>query len=688
MVLLKRSMILILIPVAVIFVPTVFVAKHLSNVQTMRHTQELFDNKIQNYSGQIAQELNSIRNVLQALGAVFYRGKFGSSKDTLEVFENFTTLYPDSTGFYGELDGIYYDGTGWVPDRDWIPSSRPWYTAAEKNPGHVVFSDVYVDDMTGATVVSISMSVIDSTGKKLGVIALDYPLDTVAEAVERLRGKNERIFILTEDGHFAVSSSYSGDEKISEVEGGKYASAAAELMTGNAQFVRADVSGSEFFFNSTKIGDTGWILAVGEPVPQVFAFSKQMSLLLMVSFAFLSVLVLALVGINIAHIARPLSVTARALSGIASGQGDLTQRLDIRDSSNEMKLIRDKFNAFIGRLQQMVTEIKGTKSDLSAYGSRLASMVQENAAFVEQMVLNIGNVSREVTGQDEKVESAVQSVEDISLAVSQLRSLLETQEQSVQTASSAVTEMIGSIESVSRSVENMAQEFSVLYKDVGNGIERQREVNGRIQQIEEQSRMLTEANAVISSIAEQTNLLAMNAAIEAAHAGEAGKGFAVVADEIRKLSENSSAQSKNIGNQLTSITDAIALAVDASDLSDHVFSGVSEKINATGNLVREIKQAMNEQSEGSKQISDSLGHMNEATGHVRTAADNVDRARGGITANVESLRQSSGVVRSSLEKMKQGVERIEKDDNSLLKLSTSISGSIYRINSQIEQFKI
>lgn len=376
-----------------------------------------------------------------------------------------------------------------------------------------------------------------------------------------------------------------------------------------------------------------------------------------------------------------------SLKEMASGEADLTKRckLFLRD---EIGFLVIAFDAFCDKLQKIIGEIQGTEGDLLSYGERLGTMVQENTAFVDKMIESIRNVELEIENQNSVINDTTGSVGTISDSVRELRDLLSTQSEGMQNASSAVTQMIENVGSVSRSIEKMANEFDMLEDDVKNGILRQHAVNEQIQKIEQQSQMLNEANDVISSIANQTNLLAMNAAIEAAHAGDAGKGFAVVADEIRKLSENSSAQSKNIGDQLNAILNSISNVVESSNISDKMFKRVSEKIQDTGNLVSQIKLSMDEQSEGSKQISESLGYMNDAASHVKDAADKVDNAQGKIVGDVAKLHASSEVVRSALKTIEENVKIIEEGDNSLTSIATSISGSIYRITSQIDQFKV
>ena len=384
---------------------------------------------------------------------------------------------------------------------------------------------------------------------------------------------------------------------------------------------------------------------------------------------------------------KPLRRVSSAIDGIAIGDADLTHLLTVT-SKDEIGELSKGFNFFTEKLQAIITELKKSKNDLYAYGEQLGGMVQSNANSLNEMISSIKYVNEEIKNQHNKVDSSVTAVSNISAAVEQLRALLQKQTDGVEQASIAVTQMIGSINSVSSSVEQMASEFTGLQLDVDKGITQQREVNKQIQQIEIQSKTLNEANKVIASIASQTNLLAMNAAIEAAHAGEAGKGFAVVADEIRKLSETSSSESKKISTQLRGILGSISSVVQASDMSDKSFSVVAEKIQDTGNLVSKIKFAMDEQSQGSKKIGTALSYMNDATEQVRVASDGVDKSRQGIIGDVTSLKQSSDSVKEHVENMEGNIKRIEEDDNALLNIATSINGSIYRISSQIDRFKV
>lgn len=101
---------------------------------------------------------------------------------------------------------------------------------------------------------------------------------------------------------------------------------------------------------------------------------------------------------------------------------------------------------------------------------------------------------------------------------------------------------------------------------------------------------------VIDDISETINLVALNASIEAAHAGKFGAGFSVIAGEIRKLSDATKRNSKQIGNFLTNITKGISSLSDANNDTENAFSDLLKQINEVTNLLKDVSEKMKDLS--------------------------------------------------------------------------------------------
>jgi methyl-accepting chemotaxis protein len=129
---------------------------------------------------------------------------------------------------------------------------------------------------------------------------------------------------------------------------------------------------------------------------------------------------------------------------------------------------------------------------------------------------------------------------------------------------------------------------------------------------------IAQAIQIISSIAANTNLLSMNAAIEAAHAGDAGKGFAVVADEIRRLSEGTGQNSRNISKTLKSIIDGISITSKRTGDTNHRITEMSGEINGFANTITNLIRTFTELSEESNEITQSLESLKGQSAMVKT----------------------------------------------------------------------
>ena len=436
------------------------------------------------------------------------------------------------------------------------------------------------------------------------------------------------------------------------------------------------------------VGDeSGWAVLCAAPYNEYFESLSRITMIIVIATIVAVIIVVVLTFILISILIKPLGFVKTSINDIATGDADLTKRIDI-NLKDEIGDVVVGFNNFTEKLQAIIAQVKKSRDSLGIAGSDLDSSTQDTATSIEEILTSIESVHNQIDNQYKSVQQTAGAVNEIASNIESLGTMIGKQSSEVSDASAAIEEMISNIKSVNESVEKMSESFDGLANSAQSGIQLQLNVNSIIEEIKNKSETLQDANSAIAAIAEQTNLLAMNAAIEAAHAGEAGKGFSVVADEIRKLSETSSSQSKTIGDQLKDIKSSIDSVVSASEESSLAFQSVTSKISDTEQLVHQIQSAMEEQNTGSMQISNALHSMNDSTIEVRTASEEMSAGNKAILDEVRNLQDATGIMQSSVEEMSHGAGKIKETGLALRSISEKMKSSIDEIGGQIDKFRV
>ncbi len=585
------------------------------------------------------------------------------------------------------------EGVGYMDTGSTITTiSKKFYTEiALEHKSHYVSNIEFLAD--GRVCFYISRPAYDKNGNFLGVFAGAVKLDEVEKMVNELvLGADGKAILTGSDGvlicHMSGEDTYI-DLNYSDKAGYKgltnLASDIRDQSVGEGYYTTP--GGVENFITYAPVPDTPWTVILSIPVSQINASSNKLRAVVFgicLVIGFITVFVCAFI---IVQMIKPLKVVKDCIVDISKGDADLTQTVVVK-SGNEIGELGDSFNRFMGKLRTIISGVKDSKETMESINKSLTDRIDANAKSIDNILDDLHAMDNQIEGQSNSVSQTAASVEEISKNIESLESMIETQSSAVTEASAAVEEMIGNIRSVNVSVGHMAQSFDALALKAEEGIVRQDDVNKRIITIEEQSKTLQDANKVISSIASQTNLLAMNAAIEAAHAGQAGRGFSVVADEIRKLSENSSRQSKKIRDELKNIQTSIGDVVTASQASSESFGHVSSSIKETEQLVLQIKAAMEEQETGSQQIGDALKLMNDNTIQVRQASEEMGEGNKAILVEVNDLRESAGMIRESMTEIKNSAKEIRETSESLNEVTDSVKASVSQIGEQIDLFTV
>lgn len=309
----------------------------------------------------------------------------------------------------------------------------------------------------------------------------------------------------------------------------------------------------------------------------------------------------ALMALMLAMVARrflsPLSALEKTVTQIASGNADLTQRIDVdtKGTTRKFASLVNSFNSFLEKLQGIVRQIASSTSSLGETGRSLASDAQNAADTLSQMDSEVSRMQSQNASQDKAIDDMTASSDSIASSIARVTQSAEKEEESVKQTVTAIEAITDNIEEVSRLFEESSGLLDSMVSQTQAGRDKLANVTRTIELLQEKSLSISETSEVIQEIAAQTNLLAMNAAIEAAHAGEAGKGFAVVAEEIRTLAENSDKEGKHAAEVIDESLKVIDEMTAAGKALDTSFSKVYELSDAVKNHLETMTHSVRTQ---------------------------------------------------------------------------------------------